>query len=64
MEHQQGNVKVNSKPVALVKFYNIIKSQISSTKLFTLLNEWRFRNLHHPTEISYVADGANLKVPI
>jgi len=30
---RQGDVKVNSKPVAFVKFYNTIKSQISSTKL-------------------------------
>jgi hypothetical protein len=29
----EGNAKVSSKPVALVKFYNTIKSQISSTKL-------------------------------
>jgi hypothetical protein len=29
----QGNVKVNSKPAAFVKFYNTIKSQISSAKL-------------------------------
>jgi hypothetical protein len=29
----QGDVKVNSKPSALVKFYSKIKSQISSTKL-------------------------------
>jgi len=29
----QGDVKVKSKPVALIKFYNTKKSQISSTKL-------------------------------
>jgi hypothetical protein len=28
-----GNVKANYKPVAFVKFYSTIKSQISSTKL-------------------------------